>query len=1027
MIRNNFLVLGIVLLGSVSVVAQGMPEVVAPVSVIKTIDSEDPARFTNPSDPGIPVGDLNSDGLYDFIQVTLVFGDLRDGGTEDTYQTTILSYDDDANTVKAAVFPGLYFPLGDIDDDGIAELGRQNANGEYESVSFEESESDPVAKIADHMSEINPFAEADVEVIESEPGEQPNAGEGLAGDIDGDGVDDAVVCENEWDSYQTCILINGVPFTNEARTIVSQPFNFSELGANFSAPPTLLISESVAGEGNSLYAYGYVDDYTDDKLYEFDVDENGNVVIKWEVDYSNSAGENLSEARVYFADIDGDEKPELVSSDDRKFPISGFVQIHFQNPVCEFRDIDFSGEAPVLGEPTLISDNCVADRLVEDVIGNIWLGFWQDGNYKACKADDFENGCTSSEFINDDQTLQPCPFESCKQLDQPPGVWINGVADPAIQSRGLQFKNLDPNNGWVDIRRAVTFELLRIAEIYNAIALSAFTNGEYFDLIRSSFYSGKEKRDFECSEKVEACEFLPQDYKHYTFSVSETTGQSVRNTASAIRGGQYHHIQIAVDSEENEHAYLFISIGESFREPLDDYEFDPDDKIVSRPPLAEEDTVFSVGELDLSSLGVFDEGYSSFEIRNIGNIDGKPGEEFLLGSSSKTIGNNAVNKAWIYLGENTTYEEPDLEIDFNTDSLIDGFSYLTVGNIAEPLGDINGDGFNDFAVGLPFYDQRYDDVSYGAVFVFTGRDFSPAKALDTTSISEPFLVLRPTVEEGYTIGAFGSQVAGGDFDGDGYNDIAVLADYGSSYPASPTIRIFKGGEEMDNIPDYFLSVTDEDVGGELADTLSGTYDAIIAFMPEEAGADHQDLYYTPGGFSGYPDAVIFTGGTEPATSPSIRLAESGATPTGSGVYQRSKPAVGDFNGDGKYDIVVEKQYDGRDGAVSSRLLVFSPNSGIEVSNELELDNALDYRLSQNYPNPFNPSTNIEFKLGNQNIVTLKVFDVLGREVATLIDGKSFNSGAHTINFNAAGLASGVYIYRLEAGGFIQTRKMLLLK
>jgi len=89
-------------------------------------------------------------------------------------------------------------------------------------------------------------------------------------------------------------------------------------------------------------------------------------------------------------------------------------------------------------------------------------------------------------------------------------------------------------------------------------------------------------------------------------------------------------------------------------------------------------------------------------------------------------------------------------------------------------------------------------------------------------------------------------------------------------------------------------------------------------------------------------------------------------------------------------------------------------------------------LSQNYPNPFNPATRIKFTLSSQerdgvrSLVTLKVFDVLGREVRTLVN-ENLQPGSYETTFDARGLASGVYFYRMKAGAFVQTRKLLLLK
>jgi spore coat protein A len=87
---------------------------------------------------------------------------------------------------------------------------------------------------------------------------------------------------------------------------------------------------------------------------------------------------------------------------------------------------------------------------------------------------------------------------------------------------------------------------------------------------------------------------------------------------------------------------------------------------------------------------------------------------------------------------------------------------------------------------------------------------------------------------------------------------------------------------------------------------------------------------------------------------------------------------------------------------------------------------LKFSLMQNYPNPFNPTTTIKFTLPENSFVTLKVYDILGRETATLINQVA-PKGNHEVNFNASGLASGMYVYRLSAGSFTETKKMLLMK
>lgn len=97
-----------------------------------------------------------------------------------------------------------------------------------------------------------------------------------------------------------------------------------------------------------------------------------------------------------------------------------------------------------------------------------------------------------------------------------------------------------------------------------------------------------------------------------------------------------------------------------------------------------------------------------------------------------------------------------------------------------------------------------------------------------------------------------------------------------------------------------------------------------------------------------------------------------------------------------------------------------------VSVENEGQPVSEYALTQNYPNPFNPSTQIKFALKESGFVTLKVYDALGKEVATLVKG-DYASGSYNVSFDASGLSSGIYFYRLETGSFVQTNKMMLLK
>jgi plastocyanin len=86
----------------------------------------------------------------------------------------------------------------------------------------------------------------------------------------------------------------------------------------------------------------------------------------------------------------------------------------------------------------------------------------------------------------------------------------------------------------------------------------------------------------------------------------------------------------------------------------------------------------------------------------------------------------------------------------------------------------------------------------------------------------------------------------------------------------------------------------------------------------------------------------------------------------------------------------------------------------------------EFELKQNYPNPFNPLTKIQYSTSTRQFVTLKVYNILGDEVATLVNEEK-SAGIYNVNFDATGLSSGMYLYKIQAGNFVETRKMILMK
>lgn len=116
------------------------------------------------------------------------------------------------------------------------------------------------------------------------------------------------------------------------------------------------------------------------------------------------------------------------------------------------------------------------------------------------------------------------------------------------------------------------------------------------------------------------------------------------------------------------------------------------------------------------------------------------------------------------------------------------------------------------------------------------------------------------------------------------------------------------------------------------------------------------------------------------------------------------------------------------GTYSYRLKQIDYNGSFSFSKEADVQfiSINDYRIEQNYPNPFNPTTTIEYRLPVKTFVQIKLFDMLGKEIAVLVNEEK-QGGIHEIEFNADELSSGMYIYKMITGNFEQTRKMLLIK
>jgi len=242
--------------------------------------------------------------------------------------------------------------------------------------------------------------------------------------------------------------------------------------------------------------------------------------------------------------------------------------------------------------------------------------------------------------------------------------------------------------------------------------------------------------------------------------------------------------------------------------------------------------------------------------------------------------------------------------------------------------------------------------------------------------------------------------------------------------------------------------------------LKAAYDSAVAqkadstIITTELGGHTytQGVYQSVSGKFGITDTLTLDGGGDASAVWIFKMTDSLTTASGSYVklvngaqwynifWQVGTSATLGSNSTFRGNIMALSAIIANEGAaISGRLLARTDSvslhnnsiGGVDVVTTVRTEYAPNgFTLSQNYPNPFNPSTTIRYTIGNAGLVSLKVYDVLGREVAVLVNGRQ-EAGSYTVPFGinkgTFGFSSGVYFYRLEAGSFVSTKKLILMK
>lgn len=328
---------------------------------------------------------------------------------------------------------------------------------------------------------------------------------------------------------------------------------------------------------------------------------------------------------------------------------------------------------------------------------------------------------------------------------------------------------------------------------------------------------------------------------------------------------------------------------------------------------------------------------------------------------------------------------------------------------AQALGDINQDGIDDFAI-FKFVSKTIE--------IYLGNT-----NIDITSLINHDLVIETDSE--YKHGPI-SMAANGDFNNDGFNDIATLSCFRRDRGDSE-IYIYYGGKDFDIHTDLKLKVDKSIFTNE-----KGYYSYLdlfgdIQFVEDVDGNGADELFYSSA--SGHTNAVLFMGNEYPDDFPALvfKAANQNASlgADNNSTVTSYEIAAGNFEGKDKFSFILPQYNDNTDAYLSTRVYKFDYADYVGIEDEKN-DVVTHYQLNQNYPNPFNPETKITFEIPEETFVKLVIYNVLGQKVKVL-KNEIMQPGSYTVNFDGSKLSSGVYFYKLETNVFSETKKMLLLE
>ena len=349
-------------------------------------------------------------------------------------------------------------------------------------------------------------------------------------------------------------------------------------------------------------------------------------------------------------------------------------------------------------------------------------------------------------------------------------------------------------------------------------------------------------------------------------------------------------------------------------------------------------------------------------------------------------------------------------------NIVEGFNIIGISPLHVPMGQFYGyllyEGNRDICFALQLNNQNNIDTLNTFMHSITTGDFDGDTNFEVAGVDhttgdfvimknfdQAFVVNVPCnaginsndMETNFETGwySYANSIIKGDFDGDGDLDFITTG-------ISQQFIVFIKNEGNFNFSHQLIPVND-------------FAQALVTLDYENDG----DLDFVTANYSERNGITLFLNDGSGKFSPAVSCFQDLIEGFPEGIVAK------DFDVDGLTDIAVVTSF--------NKLVVLYNVSG-STSVEQQHNNLLpnEYVLEQNYPNPFNPITTIEFSIPQSGMVNLAVYNILGEQVAILLN-EEIVAGNHSVQFNAAQLASGIYFFRLQAGSFVETKKMLMIK